>query len=418
MIAMRIEQKATIDSPPNLDPQSRATESYVKNAEPRAELWLIDPISFSGMAYSDVGQIDALQRLGAPAVLIGSDGWMLEPGIVRRITVFRGTRGPRSSVKKGFGYATSLVRLVRLIRARRPRVVHWQYSQLPAGEVVAMMAIRLLGTRQVYTAHELVPWTARRHHRWLFRRLYGVMDGVIVHNEEQRRELIRGFAVPASKVHTIPLGDYALFATPDMSQADAREALSLDATSPTALFFGAIRESKGLDVLLRAWAIVAKARPDFVLLIVGKPVHGIEANALRSQIEELGLAQHVRAVFEQVDPAQANLYYRAADVVVLPYHEIGTSGVLRYAYDSARPVVATAVGEHRTHVQEGETGHLVPPRDPDAMARVLEQVMDDRHALERMGLRARDYAMREMGWLDSGRSLLAVYDSLRDRDTP
>lgn len=375
-------------------------------------IWLVDPIAYSGMAYSDVGQIEALQRLGATPLLVGSDGWMLEPAIVPRLTVFKGTHGDRSQTAKGLAYAVSLARLVRLTWARRPDVIHWQYSQLPLAETVAMLAIRALGTRQVYTAHELVPWTTRRHHRWLFSRIYRMMDAVVVHNDQQRFDLLRGFDVEPSKVLVAPLGDYALFATPDLPQAAARDRLALDVSTPVALFFGAIRQSKGLEVLLRAWSEVARRSPTAVLVIVGKPVQGVDADALQSLIETLGIGDRVRAVFEHVNPEDTNTYYRAADVVVLPYLEIGTSGVLRYAFDSARAVIATSVGEHVTHVAHGQTGYLVPPADPGGLADRLTAALVDRERLRSMGITAHGYAMANLGWLGPARSMLERYRAL------
>src|SRR5450756_1631896 len=94
--------------------------------EPAPTVWLIDPISYSGMAYSDVGQIVALRELGARPALVGSDSWMLEPEIVPRIAVFRGTSGSQSRIRKGVMYVGALARLLRLARRVRPGVIHWQ----------------------------------------------------------------------------------------------------------------------------------------------------------------------------------------------------------------------------------------------------------------------------------------------------
>ena len=378
-------------------------------------VWIVDPISYSGMAYTDVGQVVALQELGARPTLVGSDTWMLEPGIVPRIAVFRGTSGSRSRFRKGAGYIVSLVRLLVRIARARPQVIHWQFTELPVADVLAMLAIRLLGIPQVYTAHELLPWSARPHHRWLFARLYGVVDAVIVHNEDQRAEIIRRFAVDSKKVHVAPLGDYALFANPQLPQSRARAQLEVSDDAPVALFFGTIRPSKGLEVLLEAWAIVATKMPEAVLLIVGKPYKGLDTAKAVALIEQLGIGGSVRTRFEQVNPDDTNTYYRAADVLVLPYHEIGSSGVLRYAYNSARPVVATSVGEHVGRVIPGQTGQLVPPGDPTALADALLIVLADRRELSSMGVAAEAYAIANFHWRDPAREMLRIYTDLVNR---
>src|SRR5688572_21877768 len=106
MIAMRIEPKATIDTCPG--PRSAGLPSWRKMSDTKrhSEIWLIGPVSHAGMAYSGVGQVDALARLGASALLVGSECWVLDPAVVPRITVFRGTHGSRSAVHKGIAYVT------------------------------------------------------------------------------------------------------------------------------------------------------------------------------------------------------------------------------------------------------------------------------------------------------------------------
>jgi D-inositol-3-phosphate glycosyltransferase len=378
-------------------------------------VWIIDPISYSGMVYSDVGQIVALSELGAQPLLVGSDSWMLQPGVVPRISVFRGTHGRRSRLRKGANYVASLARLLSRIRKYRPNIVHWQFMELPAADFVALKAIRWLGVPQVYTAHELLPWATSWYDRRLFSWIYNAVDAIIVHNTFQRDEMLRRFPVDALKVHVAALGDYSLFANPELRQSEARARLGLLDDSPVALFFGTIRPSKGLEVLLAAWAVVVSKMPDAILLIVGKPYKGLDPRTTVAMIQELGVEDTVRTRFEQVDPAETNTYYRAADVVVLPYHEIGTSGVLRYAYNSARPVIATAVGEHRAHVIDGKSGYLVPAANPGALADALLDSLRDRARLRVMGEAAQLYAAMTFRWLDSARDILRIYERLRNR---
>lgn len=376
-------------------------------------VWIVDPISYSGMAYSDVGQAVALRDLGARPLLISSDSWMLEPEIVPRLTLFRGAHGSRSRLRKGIRYVLSLVRMLIRINRSRPDVIHWQFSELPVADVLTMLAIRMMGIPQAYTAHELLPWTAGRHHHWIFSRLYRAVDAIVVHNEDQQREIIRRFGLPPAKVHVAMLGDYSLFATPQLPQSEARDKIRLAADAPVALFFGTIRPSKGLEVLLEAWARVARELPEARLLVVGKPYKGLDTDRTVALIQHLGIASSVRTRFEQVSPLDTNTYYRAADVVVLPYHEIGSSGVLRYAYNSARPVIATAVGEHPGRVIAGVTGSLIAPGNPSALADALSSALKDRPALHSMGEAAQAYASANFRWLDAARELLRLYENLR-----
>jgi len=367
------------------------------------------------MAYYDVAQSVALQELGVRPLLVGSDSWMLDPDIVPRIVGFPGSHGRVSKLRKGARYLRSLARLIARVRQSRPDVVHWQFTELPIADVLAMTALRRLGIPQVYTAHELLPWSARLHHRRLFSLLYSVVDAIIVHNEDQRTELVRRFHIRASKVHVAPHGDFALFAAPRLPQSRARIQVGVSEHAPVALFFGTIRPSKGLDTLLHAWALIGQKLPEARLLVVGKPFKGLDMTKTTALIRQLGLEDSVTTRFEHIDPAETNAYYRAADVVVLPYDEIGTSGVLRYAYSSARPVIATSVGEHASRIVAGQTGYLVPPGDPPVLAEVLLDALGDRSTLRSMGLAAEAYAAANFRWIDSARDLLRVYEGLHRR---
>jgi glycosyltransferase involved in cell wall biosynthesis len=380
-------------------------------------VWIVDPISYSGLAYSDSGLILALRQLGLDAILVGSDSWMLDPALIPRVALFRGTHGTQSRIRRGSRYLRSLLSLVMRSRRLRPDVVHWQFTELPIADLVAMFAIRALGIPQAYTAHELLPWNAGWHHRWLFNKLYRLVDAVVVHNEQQRAEIIRRFHVQPSKVHVAALGDYSLFATPRLPQADARARLGLLEHAPIALFFGSIRPSKGLEVLLEAWAGVVRALPEAILLITGKPYKGLDPRRTIAEIKRLGIGRTVRTRFEQVDAGEANIYYRATDVVVLPYHDIGTSGVLRYAYNSARPVIATSVGEHAGEVVPGETGQLVPAGNPQALADALIKSLADRVSLKLMGDAAKLHADDNLNWGDPAKSIGRVYEEIRRPQT-
>ena len=246
-------------------------------------IFLVDPISYSGMAYTDAAQILALESLGATATLAGSDDWMLEPGLVRHRPIFRHTSGQRARIRKGLAYLLSLVRLIRAVRAARPDIVHWQYTELPIADLAAVTAMRILGFPQVYTAHELLPWTSRRYHRAVFRALYRSMAAIIVHDGARRDELIARFSVNRSLVHVIPLGDYSPFVAPDLPQALARQALGLPLDVPVALFFGAMRPAKGLDILLEAWPRVTRELPAAMLVVAGKPYKGLNIESIASR---------------------------------------------------------------------------------------------------------------------------------------
>ena len=382
----------------------------------RPIVWVVDPVSYSGMVYTDLGQVLALEKAGAVALLVGSDRWMIDPGPVHHLDLFRGTSGDGHRFRRGVAYVIASGRLMVAVAVGRPDLLHWQYTELPVVDLFTAFVIRALRVRQAYTAHELLPWSSRSYHRAVFRALYRLMDLIVVHDDARRTQLVERFHVADSRIRVVPLGGYGHVTTPNLLQSEARARLDLPPDVPVALFFGSIRESKGLEVLLGAWPRVRQRLPHARLLIAGRPFKRTNVDALLERLplapSELGITTE----FRQVSPAVANDYYRAADVIVLPYHEIGTSGVLRYAFDSARTVVATSVGEHPDHVTPGVTGELVAPGNEVELADRLVAALEDRPRLERMGQAAAAYGAGRWRWEEIGRDLLAAYRVLGEHD--
>ncbi len=385
-------------------------------------VWLVDPISYSGLAYYDASLVMALRATGVPVILVGSDDWLLagRPDIsVPQLPLFRGTSTGHRALR-AIRYAVSILRVVGVAMLRRPAIAHWQYTQLVAVDALAMGAMRLAGIRLVYTAHEIVPWRVERAlARRALRAIYRTADRVIVHNEADADALHREFGVPSRRVRVIPHGDYALFATPELDQETARRQLQLPPSVPIALFFGTLRASKGVDVLIEAWPRVLERVPGAHLVVAGQPDRDLPARILaqlRTTARQESNALTLR--LGKISDTEVSAYYRAADVVVLPYRAITTSGVLRYAYSSGRPVVATAVGEHPNWVVPGVTGELVPPGDPDSLATVLASLLRDRDRTARLGRQARRYAREQFDWARIAALTAAVYSELCSTGDP
>jgi glycosyltransferase involved in cell wall biosynthesis len=376
-------------------------------------VWLIDPIDYSGLAYYDAGLAASLAAAGADVTVLGSDRPLLTDPAAgwHRRSMFRGASGTASRVRKGWNYLFGLMRLLGLARRSRPDIVHWQYLELPILDLVAMLALRWLGLRQVYTAHELEPWVQRGYHRILFHRLYRTVDLVVVHGSRAAGALTTRWRIPPARVLVTGHGDYRRFAAPDLPQAVARERLGLPERVPIALFFGSARPSKGLPVLLQAWPRVVRDLPAARLVVAARPYKGVDLAGMAAAIRSTSLGESVDFRIGEVDPVAANDFYRGTDVVALPYDDITTSGVLRYAYSSARPVVATAVGEHLDLVTP-DIGWLVAPRDAPALAATLIAALGDREVAAEMGRRAEGFSRANFDWDAIGRATLEGYRSV------
>ncbi len=128
---------------------------------------------------------------------------------------------------------------------------------------------------------------------------------------------------------------------------------------------------KGVDVLIQAFALVAQLRAEPILHLVGA---GSQTGANEALAASLGVRERCEFAGVLANAAPA---FAAADIVVLPSRREGLPVVALEALALSRPVVATRVGGTPAVVRDGETGWLVPPEDPAALAAAIEAALDD-----------------------------------------
>lgn len=190
-------------------------------------------------------------------------------------------------------------------------------------------------------------------------------------------------------------------------QAEAQEG------PPRVLFAGRLIERKGLPVLLRALARVARER-EVVLDLVGE---GHERPRLERLATELGIAERVR-FHGWVSQEDLDRLYRACTVFVLPSvvdargDTEGLGVVLIEALRYRKPVIGSEVGGIPDIVEDGLSGLLVPPGDPEALAQALQRVLDDPALARRLGEDGFRYVAEKFAWERIAAQMAALYQSL------
>lgn len=152
-----------------------------------------------------------------------------------------------------------------------------------------------------------------------------------------------------------------------MDTTSARQQLGVPKDAKVALFFGFIRQYKGLDLLIEA---IAMLPPDHWLVIAGEP-YG-DMTAIQALISKPGVRERVVDRIRYIPDNEVPLYFSAADVVVLPYRNATQSGITAIAQHFEVPVIATDVGGLKELVAHERTGLIVPTADPAAIAASIQ----------------------------------------------
>ena len=221
----------------------------------------------------------------------------------------------------------------------------------------------------------------KRLERWSCRVANRLADCVTAPAESVRRHVHAVERCRPKKIVVIPNGvDLERFRG---VQPASTAALELPGPGPILGSVGRLSPKKGQATLLEAAALVLRRRPDVTFVLVGD---GPQRAELGAHAERLGLDGRLRFLGLVEDPIPL---LPRMDIFVLPSHMEGMSNALLEAMAAGRPVVATNVGGNAEVVQDGVTGLLVPPRDPQRLAEALLTLLDDPARAAAMGAAGR-----------------------------
>lgn len=273
-----------------------------------------------------------------------------------------------SKIKKIIDYPISLIRIFLLIKFDRKCIVHFQFFRRNF-DAYFFVLLSILGVKVIYTAHNILPHEKRKLDLFRFSLVYKSATRIIVHSKFIKHKLINNFAINSEKIKIIPHGNFDNY-LPDVSISKevAKEKLGISKSDRVILFFGFIREYKGLDLLLDAFEIANKQNDRLVLLIAGS----IDSN-LKNLYEQkiFKLKDNVKSYFRFIENEEIPFFFSAADLVILPYKDIDHSGIIHLAYSFSKPVIGTNVGDFSEIIEENKSGRVLYTITKESLAELI-----------------------------------------------
>lgn len=372
-----------------------------------------------------LGLAAALAQAGVRFDFIGSDD-VDDPSLRQspqiRVLNLRGDQAVNVSLPRKIARVLAYyARLIRYALCARPKIFHilWNNKFEWFDRTLLMLFYRLLGKKIILTVHNVNTRARDGGDSWFNRATlrfqYRCCHHLFVHTEKMRAELISQFAVAASRVSVIPFGLNSTVPDTALTPAAARQRLGLAPAARVILFFGNIAPYKGVEFLVDAFFQLAAGAAPWRLIIAGRP-KGNEAYwaGLAERIHASPLRDKFLLKIEFVPDAETEIYFKAADVLVLPYTHIFQSGVLFLGYNFGLPAIAANVGSLQEEIIPGRTGSVVPPRDPAALALALAEFFDGdlpaRPEATRRDIRA--FARERYSWAKVAALTTAVYAQL------
>jgi glycosyltransferase involved in cell wall biosynthesis len=312
--------------------------------------------------------------------------------------------GPANTTDRGLSLnglqPLALRRSLVAIRATRPDIVHFTGPHL--WNLPLMYGLARRNIPLIHTLHDLHPHVGERYGRvlyWWNEQVGRKATQVLVHGRRYREELLKQ-GVDGSRLIYTPLTHLFVSYTQEQRLYQALPPIRYE---PWGLFFARLELYKGLSVLVQAaQQINLSTQRTIDVIIAGQ---GSLENSIRGP-----MPTNVEVRNRFIGDEEAVDLFSRCGLVVLPYIEASQSALVAAAYFFQKPVIVSRVGALPEYVVDGETGWIIPPNDPQALAETLRMALSDQSRLARMG-------MAGQGWYERRRRadklvLKAAYSAL------
>jgi D-inositol-3-phosphate glycosyltransferase len=369
----------------------------------------------------------ALAAKGVPLEVIGSDLVdSTEMHVTPRLT-FLNLQGSFTGkfAKKLIRIIRFYCRLIRYAWSAHPQIFHilWNNKLQFLDRTILMAYYKALGKKVVFTAHNVNAGKRDSRdsglNRFSLKVQYSLSDHIFVHTDKMKSELIEQFGLQFHKISVIPFG--VNNAVPDTSLTchNSRVRLGLADDEKVILFFGALKGYKGLEHLIPAFEDLGSRDARFRLVIAGEPKKGHEEylETINDAISRNAHHHRIMTKFEFIRDEDTEIYFKAADVAVLPYTSIFQSGILFLAYSFGVPVIAADVGSFREDIVEGRTGFVSPSCKASDLANTINRYFESDLFRNQASTRqqVRDFVKARNSWESVGNTTVEVYRRLLGR---
>ncbi len=314
------------------------------------------------------------------------------------------------------------IRLTRSLIHLKPDLIQFGKINFPF-ETLFLLLLRRRGLILSQICHEFERREKRGIISSVIDRSYAVVYSnfsvIFFHAQENlnRFMLLYPF-IPKSRTYIIPHGNEGIFlAASDGSgkEIDIRKKYGISNDIPIALFFGILTPSKGLTDLIDAIAIARNACR-FKLLIAGYPSKYLDINELKKRTAENNLKDDIIFDSRYIPLDEVGPLMRLATVVIYPYRSSTQSGSLQVAFTFGRPVIATAVGGLPEAIQDGQSGFIVPPKNPTILAEKIVTLIKDPDLAEKMGANAKQISETQYSWNPIAQKIITIYQEVLSLD--
>lgn len=256
----------------------------------------------------------------------------------------------------------------------------WTFYLFPIFFIIAACA-KIRGKKILLTVHNVMGHESGKMDVLFSRLMYRMVDALIVHSDINRRTLMKRFLISSKNIFIIPYSSLTFYNQQALTKRIARKYFRLRNNQKVILFFGTIRNYKGVDILLKAFRYVVDRDPQVVLIIAGK--NWIDWKPYQMLISNLHLHDNIILHLKYIPTSRVAYYFKASDLVVIPYTRFDSqSGPGNIALFFKRAMVVSSVGGLTDLVRD--TNVIVKPGDTNELANAIIYSLKDKNKQKKL----------------------------------
>ncbi|WP_445956148.1 glycosyltransferase [Yeosuana sp.] len=361
---------------------------------------IIDPVGgYGGMDYYDYGLSYGLSTNKLEVLYFSCNSTSYRD--FENVTLYTpfGNIWKVNKFKRGYyfikGYLNSFIKSKKL----NSEVFHFHFFDLGFLNVIVLVLASFFYQKKVVTLHDLNPFYGRPY-SFLEKIAVKLIDGIIVHNQTSKKELLKK-GLKVHKIAIIPHGNYFPFVSM-LPEPKIGKVINL-------LFFGQIKEVKGLDILLKAMKIVVNENTMFKLTIAGKPWK-IDSGIYEKMIVNYGLDNFVERQFHFIEDNEVEFFFQKADVVILPYKQIYQSGVLLLTLSYGRTVITSDLKPFKDIITHNINGFIFESENAESLANCILKLNQEN--ILKTTLNSKDLIKDKFNWSKIGCETIRFYKTV------
>lgn len=276
---------------------------------------------------------------------------------------------------------------------------YWMPFFAPCFYTISKIARMNGNTKVMVICDNVLPHERKPGDKLLTKMFFSAVDYFILLSKKVLEDLLA--LKPAASFKVLPHPVYSNFGNP-VEKSEARKKLNLK-DEKLILFFGFIRDYKGLDILLES---MGRLKSKNVKLIVAGEFY-TDKDKYISLIDDLKIKDHVHLFTDFIPTSEVKYYFSASDAVILPYKSATQSGIVQIAMNFRKPVIATDVGGLKEVVLNNKTGFIVDEIDAEKIAEAISKFYDEN--LEEAFIKNIEHEVDKYSWARFTDGMIELY---------